>query len=96
MELHHPSQATAKTETLKQLSGDPLGLLKVDIGPAGLGVDVVLNGVPRNQFGLYFFLAAGTYEVCGTDLGGWVTPLCQSVTVSAGTQTGTTLTYTPA
>ena len=71
----------------------PMGLLKVDVDPAGLGVDVVVDGVPRNQFGLYFFVAPGSHEVCGTSSVGWVSPACATVSVTGGAQTNTTLTY---
>ena len=86
---------TAGATTTVQGVFSQLGLLKVDVAPAGLGVDVVVNGVPRNQFGSYFFLEPGNYTVCGTSLTNWTTPTCQPVTVTAGNQTNTTLTYTP-
>ena len=73
-----------------------LGLLKVGVEPAGLAVDVVVDGVGRNQFGAYFFIEPGTYEVCGTDAAGFVTPACESVTVVGGAQSDTTLSYGPA
>jgi hypothetical protein len=72
----------------------PLGLLRVAVAPAGLPVDVVIDGVGRNQFGAYMFLEAGSYEVCGTQAVGFTSPACRTVTVSSGTQTDTTLTYT--
>lgn len=74
----------------------PMGLLKVDINPAGVSADVIVDGTPRNQFGLYFFTAPGTYEVCGTSAAGRATPSCTTVEVAAGTQTNSTLTYAPA
>ncbi len=74
----------------------PLGLLKVGVEPAGLAVDVVVDGVGRNQFGAYFYIEPGTYEVCGTDAPGFVTPACESVTVVGGAQSDTTLSYAPA
>ena len=47
MELHHPSQATTKTETLKQLSGDPLSRhrRKHDLRHTHASL-LVANGVP--------------------------------------------------
>ena len=74
----------------------PLGLLQVGIAPAGLPVDVVIDGLPRNQFGAYFFIEPGAYNVCGTAAIGFTTPACQSVVVAAGPQVNATLTYTPA
>lgn len=71
-----------------------LGLLKVEVAPAGLPVDIVVDGVHRDQFGLYASLEVGTYQVCTTDVAGWRTPACVSATVAAGTQKLVTLTYT--
>ena len=73
----------------------PLGLIRVAVAPAGLPVDVVIDGVSRNQFGAYLYLEAGSYEVCGTQAVGFVSPVCRTVTVSSGTQTDVTLTYSP-
>ena len=73
-----------------------LGLLKVGVEPAGLPVDIVIDGFGRNQFGAYVFIEPGTYEVCGTEAPGFVAPACESVSVVGGTQTNTTLSYAPA
>ena len=70
-----------------------LGLLKVEVEPAGLPVDVVVDGVPRNQFGAFLFLEPGSYEVCGTDLSGWTTPGCSLVVVESAFQSTVQLTY---
>ncbi len=37
-----------------------LGLIQVAVSPPGLPVDVLINGVPRNQFGAYLFIEAGS------------------------------------
>ncbi len=71
----------------------PLGLLQVAITPS-VAADVVIDGVPRNQFGAYFFLEPGTYNVCGTDVVGFVTPVCQAVVLGVNPpQTDVFLTY---
>src|SRR5690606_9396091 len=41
-----------------------LGLLRVTVDPAGLPVTVVIDGVPRNPYGLFMFMEADTYEIC--------------------------------
>jgi hypothetical protein len=71
-----------------------LGLIQVGISPAGLPVDVLIDGVPRNQFGAYLFIEAGSYLVCGRPTFGYTTPACQTVAVTGGAQTNATLTYT--
>jgi hypothetical protein len=70
-----------------------LGLLQVAVAPAGLPVDVLVNGEPQNQFGAFAFTAAGSYEVCGTAIAGWTTPACAVVTVTSGALAPVTLTY---
>lgn len=72
----------------------PLGLLRVDVDPS-IAVDVVVDGIHRNQFGLFVFSAPGTYTVCGTDTTGQTSPDCRDVTVTAGTLAQTVLSYVP-
>lgn len=70
------------------------GLLRVDVDPS-IAVDILIDGVPRDQFGLFLFKAPGTYAVCGTELAGQVRPACRDVTVTAGNLAQTVLTYVP-
>jgi hypothetical protein len=63
--------------------------------PAGLPVDVIIDGTHRNQFGAYMYLEPGSYEVCGAQAIAYATPACQNVDVTGGAQTNVTLTYTP-
>lgn len=70
-----------------------LGLLSVKVQPAGLPVDIVVNGDPRNQFGMYAWMESGTYQVCGTSIAKFTTPSCTSGNVSAGGLTEVTLAY---
>jgi hypothetical protein len=69
------------------------GLLKIEVEPAGLPVDVLIDAIPRNQFGAYLHFEPGTYEVCGTDLPGWRTPECQTTQVESGVETTVRLVY---
>ena len=70
-----------------------LGLIQVGVSPPGLPVDVLIDGVPRNQFGAYLFIEAGSYQVCGRPTFGYTTPACQTVAVTGGNQTNVTLNY---
>ncbi|MCX6521141.1 MAG: heme peroxidase [Actinobacteria bacterium] len=72
-----------------------LGLIQVGVAPAGLPVDVVIDGLPRNQFGAYLFIEAGVHVVCGRPTFGYTTPSCQTVTVTGGAQTNVTIAYVP-
>ena len=74
----------------------PNGLRQVAVAPAGLPVDVLVNGEPQNQFGAFAFAEAGTYEVCGTAIVGWIAPACTVVTVTGGVLAPVTLTYVAA
>ncbi len=69
------------------------GSLRVLTSPAGAGT-VSLDGTPRNDWGMWTDVPAGSHEVCFGDLGVLTTPLCQTVTVTAGTLTTVTGTYT--
>ncbi len=71
----------------------PNGLLQVGVAPPGLPVDVLVNGEPSNQFGAFVFMPAGSYEVCGTAIAGWITPACVTAAVTAGALTPVALTY---
>jgi uncharacterized repeat protein (TIGR01451 family) len=72
-----------------------LGLVQVSVAPAGLPVDVLVDGEPHNQFGSFAFIEPGTHEVCGTARTGWTTPPCATVVVGGGSLVQVTLTYLP-
>jgi probable HAF family extracellular repeat protein len=59
--------------------------------PAGITVD----GVPRNNWGMWTDLPVGSHRVCFGPVAGFVAPACQLVTLSAGMLTTVTGTYTP-
>lgn len=83
---------TVPEDGLAQTSGtfEQLGLLRVTVSPAGLPSDIVVDGLPRNQYGMYAFIEPGTHEVCWTPVAGYDTPVCQQVEVTAGNQTDVT------
>jgi len=68
------------------------GLLRVDVQPS-LAIDVVIDGVPRNQFGLFSFFEPGVYEVCGTVAPDGRTAACVVADVVPGQQTTVVLEY---
>jgi len=71
---------------------EPLGLLRVDVEPS-VAIDVVIDGVPRNQFGLFSFFAPGSYEVCGTPAPDGRTAPCVQAVVVGGQLTRVVLRY---
>ncbi len=73
----------------------PHGLIQASVAPAGLPVDILIDGEPHNQFGSFMFIEPGPHEVCGTRRAGWVTPACATVTVTGGAFAPVTLTYVP-
>jgi len=68
------------------------GLLRVDVTPS-VAIDVIIDGVPRNQFGLFSFFSPGTYEICGTPAPNGLTAPCVQAVVVAGEQTRVVLEY---
>jgi subtilisin len=71
---------------------EPLGLLRVDVEPS-VAIDVVIDGVPRNQFGLFSFFAPGSHQVCGTPAPDGRTAPCVQAVVVGGEQTRVVLEY---
>ncbi len=74
----------------------PLGLLQASVSPAGLPVDVLVDGEPHNQFGSFAFIEPGAHEVCGSARTGWTAPACTTVIVGGGSLVQVTLYYQPA
>ncbi len=96
-----PGFATPACRTVEVVPGvtatteggfDQLGLLRVDVTPS-VAIDVRIDGVPRNQFGLYTFFTPGTYEVCGTTAPDGRTAPCVQAVVSPGDATTVVLEY---
>jgi len=59
------------------------GDLRVTTSPAVPGT-ISVDGVPRNDWGMWTDLNPGSYEVCFGAVAGYDTPSCESVTVDAG------------
>ena len=63
------------------------------ISPAGQDGVVSVDGIGRDDYGIYSDVAAGSHTVCWGAVNGYTAPACQSVTVTAGGTTVVTGTY---
>ena len=61
---------------------EPLGSLRVTTDPA-VPATVIVDGIPRNDWGMWTALPAGSHEVCWQTVGGEA-PACTDVFVEAG------------
>ena len=71
----------------------PRGYLQVSTSPAVAG-RISVDGVGRDNWGLFTDLATGSHQVCFGAVAGYTPPACQTVTVTAGATTPVTGTYT--
>jgi alpha-tubulin suppressor-like RCC1 family protein len=62
------------------------GYLQVTTSPA-VASQIRVDGVPRDNWGVYTDLATGSHEVCFGAVAGYTPPPCQTVQVTAGTTT---------
>ena len=69
------------------------GFLKAETSPA-LPATISVDGVARNDWGVYTDLPVGTYQVCYGPVPGFSAPPCRSVTLTAGDTTTTVGNYT--
>jgi hypothetical protein len=69
------------------------GYLRAITSPA-VPSTVTVDGVPRNDWGLWTEIAPGTYEVCFGAVAGYNAPACRDVVVAAGGTGTTTGTFT--
>lgn len=72
----------------------PRGYLRVTTSPA-VASQISVDGVPRNNWGLWTDLSVGSHEVCFGAVAGYTPPPCQTVSLTAGTTTDVTGTFTP-
>jgi hypothetical protein len=70
------------------------GSLRVITSPA-VPSTIYVNGIPRNDWGLWADVPAGTYTVTFGDVAGYVTPVGQTVTLTAGGYQEVTGVFTP-
>jgi hypothetical protein len=69
------------------------GYLRVITSPA-VASTITVDGVPRNDWGLWAEVAPGTYNVCFGNVSGFNVPSCRDVVVPAGSTATTTGTFT--
>jgi len=69
------------------------GFLRVVTSPAVPG-NIKVDGIPRNNWGLWTDFAPGTHEVCFGAVANLAPPSCQTAEVVAGETTELTATYT--
>jgi hypothetical protein len=70
----------------------PRGFLRVITSPASVGT-IFVNGVPRDDWGMWTDLPPGPVQVCFGGVVGKTSPPCQNATVVAGATTTLTGTY---
>jgi hypothetical protein len=68
------------------------GSLRVITSPAVPGT-ITVDGIPRNDWGMWTDIPTGNHQVCFSDVQGFTTPPCQNVTVIAGQLTTVTGNY---
>ncbi len=64
----------------------PQGQLRVITSPA-VPATILVDEVPRNDWGMWTDLAPAEYQVCFGNVVGYVAPACQTATVTAGNPT---------
>ena len=69
------------------------GSLRVVTSPA-VASQISVDGVPRNDWGLWTDFPTGSHQVCFGAVAGFTPPACQNVTVNAGALTTVTGTFT--
>jgi hypothetical protein len=80
-----PQTVDVVSGTTTAVQGDFIqrGWLRVLTSPPVVGT-VLVDGVPRNDWGLWTDFEPGTYEVCFGAVSGLTAPNCQSAVVAAG------------
>ena len=70
------------------------GTLQVSTSPA-VPATILVDGLPRDDWGMWTDLAVGSYQVCYGEVAGFTAPACETVPVSAGATTPVTGVFTP-
>ena len=68
------------------------GILRVMTSPALPGT-ITVDGIPRNDYGMWTDLPVGSHNVCFGPVAGFNPPACQTATLTAGNLTTVTGTY---
>ncbi len=89
-----PQTVTVTDGETREVTGTfaPRGWLRVITEPP-LPATISVDGIPRNEWAMWTDLVSGDYQVCFGDVTGYVTPTCQTATITAGTTTAITGTY---
>lgn len=85
---------TGSGTTTVQGNYEQRGWLRVTTTPP-LPSAVSVDGVPRNQWGMWTDVAPGAHEVCFGAVEGFDPPPCETVEVIAGSETAVTGVFTP-
>jgi hypothetical protein len=85
---------TAGTTTSVVGTYTPRGELHVTTSPP-VPSAISVDGNPSDNFGLWTDLPTGTHQICFGAVTGYTPPSCQTVTLTAGTTTTLTGTFTP-
>ena len=97
-----PGYTTPPCQTVTVVGGEtstvtgtfvPRGYLHVVTSP-GANSRISVDGVPRNNWGLWTDLTTGSHQVCFGAVAGLTPPPCQTVTVTAGATTTVTGSFT--
>ena len=90
-----PQTVTVTAGATTSLTGTfaQLGTLRVTTSPA-VPATVSVDGNPADNWGAWTDLPAGAHQVCFGAVTGHTTPPCQTATLTPGTETDITGTYT--
>jgi hypothetical protein len=60
------------------------GYIRALINPAGLDAPISVDGIARDEYGMWTEFPVGSHTVCWGAAPGKATPACQNVNVTAG------------
>ncbi|MGZ0218909.1 MAG: hypothetical protein ACKVIY_07825, partial [Acidimicrobiales bacterium] len=76
------------------ISDMPTGMLRTTTNPA-VAAQIIVDGIIRDSWALEWVdLSIGAHEVCYSDLEGFTTPACETITITEGNTTTTVGEYT--
>ena len=92
-----PCQSVSVTQSATTVVSAPFtqrGFLQVQESPAGVDGTVSVDGNPMDDYGVFTDLPVGSHQVCWSAVANEAPPPCQNVTLTAGTTTLVTGSYT--